>query len=335
MNLLAEARARRALSEAGLDPTVALTPASSVTNEVWLTSDAVVRVNRRPNQRLRREAAIAPLLPAVVGYPQILGYGGRPGADWLIVRRVRGDVLSRCWPTMTPTQRRSAIRQLAERLRAVHGTPTPPGLAELASPQLLSARRMPPTDPVLDVATAVRQLPHVDPFLMSEVVTTVESMVPVVASFRATRLIHGDLTFENIMWDGERITAILDFEWCRGAPRDLDLDVLLRCCAFPQLHVAADYEHLTHARDYADVPRWLAEDYPEMFDFPKIIDRLVLYSIAYDLNELMAFPPQAPEGDLDPRHPLPRLRRTIEGGGHVRGFAGQLGPAPRHVPTTC
>ena len=52
----AMARARRALGEAGLDMHLPLTRASSVTNEVWLSDEYVVRVNRQPNQRLRREA---------------------------------------------------------------------------------------------------------------------------------------------------------------------------------------------------------------------------------------------------------------------------------------
>ena len=58
------ARARRALEEAGLPVDLPLERASSVTNEVWLSDRYVVRVNRQPNQRLRREAALGPLLPA-------------------------------------------------------------------------------------------------------------------------------------------------------------------------------------------------------------------------------------------------------------------------------
>ena len=76
---MAMARARHALMQAGLDPSVPLTAASSVTNEVWLTDSHVVRVNRRPNQRLRREAILGPSLPSEIGYPLVVAYGGRLG----------------------------------------------------------------------------------------------------------------------------------------------------------------------------------------------------------------------------------------------------------------
>ena len=54
------ARAKHALDAAGLDPTIALTRASSVTNEVWLSDEFAVRVNRRPDKRLWREARLGP-----------------------------------------------------------------------------------------------------------------------------------------------------------------------------------------------------------------------------------------------------------------------------------
>lgn len=89
------ARARRALSEAGLDLGTPLTRASSVTNEVWFAGDLVVRVNRQPNQRLRREATLGPMLPPAVRYPEVVAYGGQLGADWLILKRRPGTALSR------------------------------------------------------------------------------------------------------------------------------------------------------------------------------------------------------------------------------------------------
>jgi hypothetical protein len=130
-------------------------------------------------------------------------------------------------------------------------------------------------------------------------------------------LVHGDLTFENVLWNGTEITAVLDFEWSRGAPPDVDLDVLLRMCAYPFLHVAADYEDQTRAADYVDVPRWLAEAEPSLFSAPRQLDRLVLYSIAYDMRELLAFPPPVAPRGLSPYHPLNRLQNTVRGASHL------------------
>lgn len=320
----AMARARRALDEAGLDLDVPLTRASSVTNEVWLTDEYVVRVNRHPNQRLRREAALAPLLPNEVGYPGIVAYGGQMGADWLIVRRMPGTVLSRCWPGMTVDERRESVRQLSNILRHLHRVVCPPDLPEIDTPQLLSPHAFRAVDPLLEALDRAMSLPHVEPLMLAELKDLVLDTCAVIEPFDNRTLIHGDLHFENVLWDGQRVTALLDFEWAHAGPPDLELDIFLRFCAYPYLHVAEDYEHLTRAEDYADVPSWMTEFYPELFDAPNIFERCRIYSIAYDVRELLLFPPPRPPRELSKHHPYNRLERTLQGRSHLNRLAGNL-----------
>ena len=303
-NQWAEARARRALAEAGLDYSMPLERASSVTNEVWISDAYVIRVNRRPNQRLRREAFLGPLLPPEVHYPEIVAYGGELGADWLIVRRRPGQVLSRQWPSMSTGERRSAIRQFAVLLRNLHGVRCPEDLPEIdAAPQLLANREYGAVAPLLAALDGLETMPHVDPRLVVSLREIVEDTHGVLEPFDTSHIVHGDLHFENVLWDGRAITALLDFEWARGGPADLDLDVLLRFCAFPYLHVAEDYEAITLSKDYAPVPYWLAEDYPELFAHPNLLERMRLYCIAYDVRELLTFPPPHDGFHLSPAPP--------------------------------
>ncbi len=326
-NQWAEARARRALAEAGLDYAMPLRRASSVTNEVWISDEVVIRVNRRPNQRLRREAFLGPLLPPEVGYPDIVAYGGELGADWLIVRRRPGEILARRWPTMTTGERRSATRQFALLLRNLHAVRCPDDLPAIdAAPQLLANREYDVVEPLMGALATLDTMPYVDPRLVARVRNIVEDTAPVLEPFDTTRLVHGDLHFENVLWDGRAITALLDFEWARGGPDDLDLDVLLRFCAYPYLHVAEDYEAQTHSRDYAPVPYWLAEDYPELFSHPHRLDRMRLFCIAYDVRELLTFPPPRPASELSPHHPVNRLDRTSRGISHLDRLADGLDP---------
>jgi hygromycin-B 7''-O-kinase len=318
----AMARARRALAEAGLDYQMPLRRADSVTNEVWLSDEYVVRVNRRPNQRLRREAVLGPALPPEVGYPEVIGYGGALGADWLVLRRIGGVVLSRCWPTMEEDARREAVHQLAARMRAIHQFPPPLELPPTDSPQLLGAETGRATVAgLLDELDEALTLPFIDRSLIEETREIVNRTAAHLEPWYPTTLIHGDLHFENVLWDGEKITAVLDFEYARPGPPDLELDVFLRFCAFPYLHVAEDYEHLTRAEDYASVPRWVAEAYPELFSGEHLYDRVRLFCIAYDVRDLMLHPPQRPPREISQHHPYNRLSRTVRGHSH-------LNPAP-------
>jgi hygromycin-B 7''-O-kinase len=318
----AMARARRALGEAGLDMHLPLTRASSVTNEVWVSDDYVVRVNRQPNQRLRREAALGPILPPEVGYPGIVAYGGQLGADWLVVRRVPGNVLARCWPTMSVEERHRAVRQLSNILRRLHQFELPPDLPEIDTPQLLGGHSFRAVDPLLEALDKAATLPHVNPSLIDGARRIVLDTGAAIEPFSVPTAVHGDLHFENVLWDGTTVTALLDFEWCRPGPPDLDLDVLLRFCAYPYLHVAEDYEHLTRSEDYADVPGWMTDFYPELFDDPNAFERTRIYSIAYDVRELLLFPPTRSPRELSKHHPYNRLERTVDGRSHLDHLAG-------------
>ena len=291
---------------------------------MWLSDRYVVRVNRRPNQRLRREAALGPLLPAEVGYPTIEAYGGQLGADWLIVHRVPGRPLSRCWPGMTRDERRRAVGQIADMLRAPPPVRLPRRRARGRQPP--AARR--PTrfravDPLLAALDEAAALPYVEPSLIDRVRRIVLDTCSVIEPYNQPTFVHGDLHFENVLWDGHVVTALLDFEFSRRAPADVDLDVLLRFCAFPYLHVAEDYEAETRAIDYAEVPFWLAEDYPELFDVPRrvraapaLLDRL--------RRPRAAAVPADPAACASSRRTTRywRLERTVDGLSHLDQLAG-------------
>ncbi len=311
---LGRARAMSALAQVGLSAD-GLERADSVTNEVWLTADYAVRVNRDASLRLYRESVLSMALPRDVGYPIMVQHGGEVGSDWLILERVPGKPLSRWWPTMTEAQRRSAVHQLAQRMRTIHAIRCPrlDGLVEV--PQLLD-RATTGRDAVARLLDALRRLessPFVDAGVLRDTAQHIRDHAGALDPFDAGTIVHGDLTFENVLWDGEQITAMLDFEFARPGPPDLDLDVLLRFCALPQLHVAADYEAVTKASDYAEVPWWLGEDYPELFAHPRQFERARIYSLAWDVHELLTFPPMEPARDLHRHHPYRRLMNVLRG----------------------
>lgn len=311
-NALAELRARTALRAAGLDPRVPLARASSVTNEVWLTDTHVVRVNRSHDSRLAREAIIAEALPEEVGYPPLVSHGRRRGEDWIVAERVPGTPLAHHWPRLTLPERFTAISQLAARLRALHDTPAPSGLPPLhGAPQLLEVGVEQPTTTLVEALERAARLEHVDPLLMREAIDVVQACAPALDPFVAPTLVHGDLTFENVLWHDGEVTAVLDIEWARPGPRDIDLDILLRVCAYPQLHVAAEYEAATHPEDYAVVPEWLEEVYSRLFAYPRMNDRLRIFAIAYEVRELLAYPPTGPVSGLSDLDAYHRLRRVV------------------------
>jgi aminoglycoside phosphotransferase (APT) family kinase protein len=310
-NRLAELRARRALATAQIGVTGPLVPIESVTNEVWAAGDVVVRLNRRLHSRLRREAELADLLPDSVPYPRILAVAEGRGADWVALERVPGTPLVRCWRMLSRDERRRAVREVAEVLRALHTTEVPPELEGADDPPQLLQPGPRATDPLLDAIDEATTLEYVDRGVLEEIRGFVRSHRSVLDPFESTRLIHGDLHFQNVLWDGHDVTALLDLEFARTAPADLDLDVFLRFCSYPSLFVPEGREDEARREDYDEVPGWLREEYPELFEHPHLADRLRIYAIAFDLKALLAGPPRGPLNSLMLSHPYRRLMATV------------------------
>jgi hygromycin-B 7''-O-kinase len=318
---LAELRARRAMVGARLDPDVVLVPVESVTNEVWSAGDAVIRVNRRIHSRLRREAELAPVLPPAVRYPKLLAAGEGSGADWVVLAKVPGTPLVRCWPGLTTEERHRAVDELAEAVEALHAVRPPADQPSAEDPPQLLQPGALATEPLLAGIERARHLPYMDRGLLAEAESFVRSLRSVLDPFDSPTLIHGDLHFQNVLWDGEHVSALLDLEFARPAPADLDLDVFLRFCCYPFLFVPESREAEADAAAYEDVPFWFRDAYPALFAHPRLFDRLRLYALAFDMKDLLSYPPRAPLGQLSGHHPYRRMAEILRGESHLDRLA--------------
>ena len=84
-------------------------------------------------------------------------------------------------------------------------------------------------------------------------------------------VIHGDIHLRNVVEVGTSLQTVLDFEWVRLGPPDLDLQAFLR----------AEEES-----DSADVITRLAQHYPSIVAHPQTIERLWLYDLACTIRDV-------------------------------------------------
>jgi len=325
---LAKARARQALRESGLPYGGTLVKASSTRNEIFLTDRYVVRVNRSFNQRLRRESELYRFLPCGDWTPKLVATGGELGADYLIVQRSPGVPLAHAWPQMSWAQRRRAIGQLAGLLHQIHQVPTPPpdAIPSLAAaPHLLDGATQPPSQRLVDAINQLSKAEHVDQGVTRAALDMIAESGFAIDNYSTSHLIHGDVTFENVLWDGGSISAIVDFEWARGAPADLDLDVVLRCCALPKAHIDPELSQTVAVEDFAAVPSWLANDYPELFSHPHLVDRLKMYSLAFDTAHAISTPVPQHRHSVSSLHPYNRLVALVSDGGYLAESLNTIG----------
>jgi hygromycin-B 7''-O-kinase len=303
------ARARRALAAAGLAPDAPLERAWSYASETWLGDGFVLRVNSRGDiGRLAREAHLAAHLPAEARHPGVIDHGRAGELEWLLLPRVAGVVLSRVWPDLDGARRERAARELASALRAMHGVSGPdlPRDEDLAPPHVL------PLDRMLEQLASVAAAGSIDAEVAREVEAFARARWPAFDG-EGVGLVHGDPHLENVLWDGEHVAALIDLDWSRRSWVEVDLEILLAFCRQPFLYVAADYEDLALAGDYAAFPGWLEAEYPAWFAHPRLDDRLALLHVSRALGTLEDGPRRGPLDPDDPRDPRNRLRAALAG----------------------
>jgi aminoglycoside phosphotransferase (APT) family kinase protein len=254
----------------------------------------------------------------------VVAHGDRLGADYLIVTRRPGRPLSRCWPTMDRSQRHRAIRQFTSCLVDLHQTRNDGALVDIGpTPHLLDDTE--PVAPLLEALDRLSTRKGAEHQLVAEARQTTVSLAGALDRGPHQTLVHGDLTLENILWDGRQITAVLDFEWCRPGPADLDLDVLGRFFSIPGAHLPIEAAAAQAAEDYRQVPGWMAQVYPALFDHPRLGERLFIYALAFEVRDVLASPLPTDKSGLHPLHPYLRLDHLVATGGHVNELLEHLG----------
>lgn len=315
-NLLsATARLERVRPQLPVDPGRRAQLVESNNNDVWKIADLYLRVAWRGDRtRLAREAALMQAVGGIVPVPEVVAVGGDHSLFWSISRAAPGRPLTDLCEPPFPDQLRPAMADLALRLRHLHAWSPPPEVVDL----MTSRPGQDATDPIAVVGADIVPLPipravalvqplkrldHVDGALVDAAIEKMADLSDVDVTSTG-RIIHGDVYLGNVVVQGGRISALLDFEFARLGPAELELISFVR---------AMDAER---RRGIVRPPLldWLEQDYPELFAGPDLDRRLWLYALAYTLRHILFWPPDRPEhAGLEPTHPIHRLRRLLDG----------------------
>lgn len=301
----------RALARTLPFPVVGARLVPSNNNDVWRLPSGYLRVAWRGDRgRLAREAAVLRALAGTVPVPEVLALGGDERLSWSLTSAMPGAPLDELCTWPAPAGLRGLVREAAGLLRALHSWPVPAELAgplrrPVADPDPLRRAGaelvLLPTSSALGLIPAARQLPFMDHGVLDAAAARLNDLGDSPSDGEV--LLHGDFYVSNILVHDGQVSALIDFEFARTGPRDLELISVIR---------AMDTE------TRLGVPRpplltWLADDCPELFAAPDLDKRLWAYAIAYTIRHIVFWPPDRPEtAGLDPAHPLHALRRLID-----------------------
>jgi aminoglycoside phosphotransferase (APT) family kinase protein len=279
-------------------------------NDVWRLKAGYLRVAWRGDRsRLAREAGLLNRLRGFLPVPEVLDLGGDDRLSWSLTAAMPGIAYEQLCVQPERPGLRDLARETAALLRALHSWPVPRELAETLNrpgeePDPLrraGSELVPPSSSALGLIPAARQLPFVDQGVLDAAAERLTELGNPVAAGTGV-LLHGDFYLGNVLVHHDHISALIDFEFSRLGPRDLELISVIR---------ALDAESRLGLRR-PPLLTWLAEDYPELFDRADLDRRLWCYALAYTIRQIIFWPPDCAEADgLEVTHPLHTLRRLI------------------------
>jgi aminoglycoside phosphotransferase (APT) family kinase protein len=281
-------------------------------NDVWRLETGYLRVAWRGDRsRLAREAELLGRLRGFLPVPEVLDCGGDDRLSWSLTAAMPGTAYEHLCVQPAPAGLRNLAVEVAALLRTLHAWSVPGDLADLLrypGEDLDPLRRsgselvlMPPSA-VLGLIPLAGQLPFVDHGVLNAAAERLAELGdPMTADGEV--LLHGDFYLGNVLVHGDHVSALIDLEFARMGPRDLELISVAR---------ALDAETRLGIRR-PPLLAWLAEDYPELFGAADLRGRLWLYALAYTIRQIIFWPPDRAEADdLEITHPLHTLRRLID-----------------------
>ena len=268
----------------------------SWSNDAWLTDDAVLRVCWRGDRtRLEREHRLLTALPESIPHASVQRSGVWQDGTWIVLRRIPGERLDLVWPTLGLEQRRQATSRLGALLRSLHRWRAPSEIRSL----LMSSVAIAGLSPAEVAGSSLVPLPasRLDPLLawseelLCEHTALQRAVVRRIAElgwsvdekeFDEGIVVHGDAHAANVLWNAGEIVAILDFEWARLGPPDLELEAICRDDPVVEMGMGAGGVRAHEVFALAQ----LREGYPELFEREHLTERLWLFQLCYELRSL-------------------------------------------------
>lgn len=200
------------------------------TNATWLAGGFALRLAVQPGQdKIRREAQLASLLPPEVGYPPVVETGVTDGYEWSLSREIPGKNLGEAWRELDWDTRTSALRQLWRKVQAVHNVDI------TAAAGLARERAWFNATSAEEAAACATRLAQRGILTSHQVGALGEALARFWKALPAAKRVlnHGDLTVENALWHEGQVVSLMDFEYAVIAPAELDLNELVKCAFAP------------------------------------------------------------------------------------------------------
>lgn len=189
------------------------------------------------------------LLSVGAKVPRVFDSGVIEGKQYLLMEKLRGTNIVYGWRDFDMKQKESFIAQLAEELKKYHSIKFPQYSIPICSGMSFPSFDAAFLDASLKGLIDFSQIKTED--LSAEEKKDIEYLrnfyennIDILKEENTAVFIHNDIHLENIFYEGDHITGIIDFDWSSCAPRDYELRQIVETFRCPKYTIEERLEPL-------------------------------------------------------------------------------------------
>ena len=220
--------------------------------------------------------------------PRTIDYGEIDSRQYLLTEKMPGKKLSCDWLFFSEIQKENFIIQIVEQLKILHSI-----RFDKYSPQR-------PhefdnfKDAIAFITTSINGFDSVDTKKLDKqtgenfkfIKQYYQNNLDILDEVETAVFVHNDLHFENILYQGDEITALIDFDFARQAPKDYELWHLVDFFREPVYYVAKELEPMWRRYNIGNEIRYFKKHYPELFAYKDLLSRLRLYMVDQMIDDI-------------------------------------------------
>lgn len=216
---------------------------------------------------------------------KVVEFGQEENKTYLVLEKIPGRSLSYDWLNMSGKQKENIMSELTKQLKIFHSIK----FKDYIIPALID------NQPCSNLREAVRNSTKFDlidkNILAPEYLKEFEYLENfyqqnehILDEQDTAVFVFNDLHLENIIWNGEELTGIIDFDWVCQAPKDYELWKIVDVTREPRCTVDGELKPLAEGSQMIKEFARLKKDYPELFAAENLADRIRLFYIQELIN---------------------------------------------------
>lgn len=213
--------------------------------------------------------------------PKIHSVGDYKGSKYIILSKAQGKALYQVWHKLSDQEREDVLRQIAHILKTVHKSQKHTFLDAQSIRDNLVAFW---TKSFQDEIDVLRSKGYETRNLREYVL----KRVPTVFEESRLGLVYNDAHFDNFLYDGRNV-KLIDFDRILYTSIDYELLIIHTMVNNPKKFASERVEEMVNMEDYTKVLPTLRKEYPELFEFTYLDERIYVYWFLYTLKNIHRF----------------------------------------------